>query len=338
VLFGRIFQVERGGHRAKASTSPEKIISEKIERAPVLAPWLKGGIAPMTPPFPLPLLPRELAPRDANSPVRVRWLGTAGFEISAGGTSILIDPYITRARLADCVLRPLASDLAEIARVTPRADAIIVGHTHFDHALDVPTIAMRTGATVFGSRSAVALCRASRVPETRLVNVEREPGQPPFTAEVGPFKLRFAASAHSRFLLGRVPFPGEIQDCDHVPLRTEKYRCGAVFRVEIEVMGRTIVHLGSAELVERVAPPKDVDLLLLCVAGWQSSDHFPERVARALDPRAVLLSHWDNFFTPLDTPVRALPAMAVQKLSDRLTRVARDAKVGAIPPLSEVVL
>ncbi len=296
------------------------------------------AMATQAAPFPLPLLDHQLSPGRADSPVRVRWLGTAGFEITAGQFSVLIDPYVTRARFTDCVMRPLEPDLAEIARVTPRADAIIVGHTHFDHALDVPAIARRTGAMVFGSKSAVALCRASLVPETKLVNVEREYGQQPVEAEIGPFKLRFAVSAHSRFMLGRVPFPGEIQDCDHVPLRTEKYRCGAVFRVEIEVFGRTIVHLGSAEIVERTAPPKDVDLLLMCVAGWQSSERFPERVARALDPKAILLSHWDNFFDPLDSPVRALPAMAVQKLTDRLLAVARDAKIGAVPLLGEVVI
>ena len=290
------------------------------------------------PSFPLPRLDHQLSPARPDSPVRVRWLGTAGFEISAGSHSILIDPYVTRARFTDCVMRPLEPDLAEIARITPRADAILVGHTHFDHALDVPAIARRTGAMVFGSRSAVHLCRASLVPETKLVDVEREYGQSPIEAEIGPFKLRFAVSAHSRFLLGRVPFPGDIQDCDHVPLRTEAYRCGAVFRVEIEVFGRTIVHLGSAELVERTAPPKDVDLLLMCVAGWQSSERFPERVARALDPKAVLLSHWDNFFVPLDRPVQALPAMGVQKLTDRLLSVARDAKIGAVPLLGEVLL
>ena len=55
--------------------------------------------------------------------------------------------------------------------------------------------------------------------------------RPPAETEVGPFRLRFFASAHSRFLLGKVPFPGEIADCDQVPLRAHQYRCGAVFGV-----------------------------------------------------------------------------------------------------------
>ena len=289
-------------------------------------------------PFPLPEIDRVLPSAKSDSRVSVRWLGTAGFEIRAAGTTVLIDPYVTRARLRDCVLRPLVPDLAEIARITPQADAIVVGHSHFDHAMDVPAIARRTGATVYGSKSAVALCRASLVPESKLVCAEREFGQAPLTVEVGPFKLTFAVSAHSKFALGRVPFPGDIADCDHVPLRTEQYKCGAVFRVEIEVLGRKLVHLGSAEIVERTAPPKGADLLLLCVAGWQSSERFPERVARALDPRAVHLSHWDNFFDPLDSPVRALPAMSVQKLTDRLSSVARDARIGAVPLLGEVLV
>lgn len=288
--------------------------------------------------FPLPSLEGQLTPKRPDSKVHVRWLGTAGFEIRAGEHTILIDPYVTRAGFKQCVVRPLEPDLAEIARITPRADAILVGHTHFDHALDVPAIARRTGAKVLGSRSAMNLCRASLVPETKLVDVESEYGQSPREVEIGPFKIRFAVSAHSRLMFGKVPFPGEIADCDHVPLRTEAYKCGAVFRVEIEVLGRRIVHLGSAELVERTAPPKDIDLLLMCVAGWQSSDRFPERVARALDPKAVLLSHWDNFFSPLDSPVTALPAMGVQKLTDRLLSVARDAKIGAVPLLGEVAI
>lgn len=268
----------------------------------------------------------------------MRWLGTAGFEVRCDNHVILLDPYITRAPLSRCALGHLASDLPAISKHVPRADAIIVGHTHFDHALDVPAIARQTGAKVFGSRSAIRLCRAAKIPESQLEMVERNPGQEPIVAEVGPFALRFAPSAHSRFLLGRVPFPGDIIDCDEVPVKTGDYKCGAVFRVEMQVAGKTIVHLGSAELTPGGIIPQNVDLLLLCVAGWQSSRDLPERVMRNLSPERVLLSHWDNFFEPIHQPAKMLPAMAMPKLVDRLTRLSKDVKIGTLPINGEIGL
>ncbi len=271
-----------------------------------------------------------------GGPVHVRWLGTAGFAVEHDGFVVLINPYLTRASLARCVTSPLRPDAGAIARWAPRADAIVVGHTHFDHALDVPAIAIATSAKVFGSASAVTLCRASGVPEAQIVDVERGSGGAPAVAEVGPFRLRFVPSAHSRFLLGRVPFPGDIADCEDVPMRTERYRCGAVFAVEIRVAGKTLVHLGSAELLQAAFEAREPNLVMLCTAGWTSSRDLPERVARALSPRAVLLSHWDDFFRPLDREARVLPAMQVPRLVERLSRATREAKVGALPLLGEV--
>jgi L-ascorbate metabolism protein UlaG (beta-lactamase superfamily) len=270
--------------------------------------------------------------------VRVRWLGTAGFEIAYGEHVVLIDPYVTRASLARCVLSTIAPDLALVREHAPRADAIVVGHTHFDHALDVPAIAMHTGARVFGSRSAANLCRARGVPEERVEVVEREPGAAAVEREVGPFRLRFVPSAHSRFAFGRVPFPGEIDDCDAVPVKMPGYRCGAVFGVEIAVAGKTIFHLGSAELVDGSFGTRNVDLLLLCVAGWTATEKLPERVVRALSPGAVLFSHWDDFFRPLGRPARMLPAMKMPRLVDRLGRAAPGVVVGTVPILGQVWL
>ena len=120
------------------------------------------------------------------------------------------------------------------------------------------------------------------------------------------------------------------------PCAPRRYRCGAVFAVEIRVAGRTIVHLGSAELAATPFEAKEPELVLLCTAGWTSSPDLPERVARALSPRAVLLSHWDDFFRPIDWGARMLPAMAVPRLVDRLAKATREAKIGAVPLLGEV--
>jgi L-ascorbate metabolism protein UlaG (beta-lactamase superfamily) len=268
--------------------------------------------------------------------VCVTWLGTAGFRVEHDGHVLLLDPYLTRASFSRCLLAPLRADAALAQRVVPRADAIVLSHTHFDHALDTPAIARQTGARVFGSRSALHLCRSHGLPDAQLECVEPASGSGPYEAEAGPFRLRFWPSAHSAFLFGRVPFPGDIADCSDVPMRTESYRCGAVFGTEVEVGGRRLFHVGSAELVERGWRVPPVDLALACVAGWTSTERYPERLVVALSPGAVLLHHWDNFLRGLDGDAHALPAMRFKELVDRLGAAAPRLSVGALPLLGTI--
>lgn len=288
----------------------------------------------------LPAFPaRALAADRPEGPVHVRWLGTAGFEISFAGTTVLVDPYLSRCSLLDLVRGRLRSRERLLERFLPRADAIVCGHTHFDHVLDVPALARRTGARVFGSRSAVALCRAAGIADERVEDVERAMGQEAVTREVGPFRIRFVPSAHSPLVLGRIPFPGEITDCDSLPMRAERYRCGAVFGVDISVAGRRIYHVGSAEILEAAAKPIEVDLALVCVAGWTATKRFPERVARALSPAGVLLSHWDDFTRPLELGATPLPAIRVSSFVDRMSSaMGHRVHLGALPLFGQVEL
>src|SRR5262249_41890105 len=49
---------------------------------------------------------------DDGTQIRVTWLGTAGFLIEQDPYCLLIDPYLTRASLSQCVLAPLQVDVA----------------------------------------------------------------------------------------------------------------------------------------------------------------------------------------------------------------------------------
>ena len=72
--------------------------------------------------------------------IHVQWLGHAAFEItSPGGTKILIDPFIMG--------NPATPDsLKNIGRYKPAA--ILVTHSHSDHAADAKAIAQASGAMV----------------------------------------------------------------------------------------------------------------------------------------------------------------------------------------------
>jgi L-ascorbate metabolism protein UlaG (beta-lactamase superfamily) len=275
--------------------------------------------------------PEESIGAGATS-VRVSWLGTAGFRLHVDDFTILVDPYVTRASMARCALGPLHPDTPRIVQTIERADAILVGHTHFDHLLDVPVIARLTDAHVYGSTSAERLCVAQGVPRERFHTAEsgRET-----TFEIGPACVRFVPSRHSGLMAGRVPFPGEIEACDGSAMRIERYRHGQVFAIEIEVGSRKLVHLGSA-YVPGDAPRFEADLLMLCAAGWRTSRDYPERAARVWSPRAVVLSHWDNFFLPIERGAVALPGMRLPALADKMRKAASRARVGALELLAAV--
>lgn len=224
----------------------------------------------------------------------MEWLGTAGFRLTHQGTTILIDPFLTRRTLAD-TLGPASvhSDPMLVAELTPTADAVLIGHCHFDHAVDVPELARR-GAKIYGSANVTDLLGLHGLAGSA---VEVDPAE---VYEIGPFTIRFVPSRHSKLVFGlAVPSDGEFT-CDSLDeLSSSSYRCGQVYGIHIEVDGRTIYHLGSADLVEddyRLGP---VDVLLCCIAGRSMTRRFTPRMLSTFDPGLVIPHHYDDFFSPV---------------------------------------
>jgi L-ascorbate metabolism protein UlaG (beta-lactamase superfamily) len=60
-------------------------------------------------------------------------------------------------------------DVAAIDAHIRRADFVLVTHTHYDHVLDVPHIALKTGAAVIDTESTENVLRAYAVPEAQLI-------------------------------------------------------------------------------------------------------------------------------------------------------------------------
>ncbi len=120
--------------------------------------------------------------------VSLEYMGAAGWRITDGTTVILIDPYLSRIigppppgrtfSRAPGDTRPAygwddraVPDLEAIDAHVKRADFVLVTHTHYDHVMDVPHIALKTKATVIGTESTENVMRAYRVPEEQLITV-----------------------------------------------------------------------------------------------------------------------------------------------------------------------
>ena len=284
--------------------------------------------------FPRFRVEREHRPRAERAPagpsLGIRWLGTAGHVITAGDTTVLLDPFVTRPGLRG-LARPLAPDAAAIERWIPRrVDAVLVGHSHYDHLLDAPAIALDRGARLVGSETTLALARATGVPEDQLDLV------PPTgrTLRVGSFEITFVPSLHGRIFFGRVPLPGSWSHTPPLPLPAWRYRMGGAFGILIRASAngdpasaRTVYHNGSADLVDVELAGRHADVLLLGLAGRRATPDYLSRVTGALGPRVVIPTHHDAFFGPLEAVERLLPGIDMRGFYADVRSCAPDARI-----------
>lgn len=260
----------------------------------------------------------------------VEWLGTAGFRMTYAGTTVLVDPYLSRHGLiATVAKRSLFARTEAVASHVNAADAVLVGHTHFDHALDVPLICERHDATAYGSSS---LSRLMGLYGLAHRSVEVVPGA---VHSIGPFEVTFVRSLHSRLVAGlKVPFDGELS-CDHLDeLRGSAYRCGQTFGIHIAVAGVTFYHQGSANLLDDEIVHRGVDFFLAGISGRGFTRDYARRILSRLEPKVVVPHHFDDFFRPLGAPMGFSLNVNLGGFVEEVRRVSGDFQVRTLPPLT----
>jgi len=289
-----------------------------------------------------------LAAPAGSSQVQLKYLGTAGWEISDGKTVVLIDPYLSRLRMVtpnddtlptDTRLFYTASDIAQSDAATidahiQRADFILITHTHLDHTLDLPYIARKTGATVIGTASTFNFARAYGVPADKLIVVR---GGEDY--EFGALSVRVIPSLHG--VLRRAPqlrsdpdaaLPPQLFPADAKP----PFRIGDLF-IEggtvaylIRIGGRQILACGSMNYIEREVEGLRPNVALIGAMPERREIYdYTGRLMRALGyPRLVLPTHWDRFNVPYEVSQEP----AIQRLQSFLAEVKR-----ASPKTSVVV-
>jgi L-ascorbate metabolism protein UlaG (beta-lactamase superfamily) len=264
--------------------------------------------------------------------LELEWLGVSGYRMTYQGSTIFIDPYVSRVPLSAVLRRvPAVPDPALLDRwIGDRSGVVgvLVGHTHFDHAVDAPALAKRFGCPALGSDSLTRLMALHGIASQTL---EVEPYK---VYELGPFEVSFTPSLHSKLLLGlAVPFDGELT-CDHLDgLTPGAYRCGQVWGIHIKVAGVTFYHQGSANLIDQAIRHRGVDYFLAGIAGRGFTDGYWRRILAALQPRTVVPTHFDDFFRPLDAEMGFTTNVNLARVPDEIGAVSGEFAVAALPLL-----
>jgi L-ascorbate metabolism protein UlaG (beta-lactamase superfamily) len=233
------------------------------------------------------------SPGAVRDGVRVTYLGTNAYQFEFERHALLVDPYFSRVDLWSVALgsriQPNASRINDgLRHLTPKADAILVTHGHFDHLFDVPAVMAKTRARLIASASGVDLAKRAGASSGDAV----KPGD---VRRIGPWKIRVLPATHDR-LFGKVPFD-QTGSQTGAPQRAADWICGEPLAFLIEVNGQRI-YIDSGGTPAQLPPNERVDLAILGMALPDSRARLTAALAR-LQPRYVLPSHQDDFFRPL---------------------------------------
>lgn len=285
---------------------------------------------------------------DYFNKLQIKYLGAAGYFIKFAECSILTAPFFSNPSLLQIAFRQIQSDESEVDRwlsslseALKEIEAILVSHCHYDHLMDVPFLAGKycAAAKIYGNKTMKHIlsslpCSAKTVALNDTAGTSSKMGTWHYTCG-GRIRFMAIESEHSPMLFGIKFFTGRYEsDLESVPTRAKQWLEGQVFAFLIdfldgngEVKFRIHYQDAASPLPCRFPPTNDgkrVDVAIVCLPGFDQVTGYPEEVMKALQPRLVILGHWENLFCRLpedSKDLRVVATLDVKEFTRRLKSV-----------------
>ncbi len=287
---------------------------------------------------------REVPPGSLTA----RFTGTSTLLFSDGETAWMVDGWFSRFGARQLLRGEIAPDLDAIERGLERNGArrlavVIPVHSHFDHAMDSPEVARRTGAILLGSPSTANIARGVGLPETQIrIAVDREP------VVFGRFEITLIETRHFEF-----PDPAvrkqalenpEIESPLVPPVGAFDYRLGTPYAIHVRhPLGQFLVQ-GSAGYVPGGLEGFEADVVFLGIGGLgtQTADYretYWKETVETTGAKRVIPIHWDSLMGPIEGPFTGERRFATLLSGDgERTLDFLKAKAAASPDLRFVTL
>jgi L-ascorbate metabolism protein UlaG (beta-lactamase superfamily) len=235
--------------------------------------------------------------------------GAAGWKITDGRSTVLLDPYFTRLRYAGKRFgllpapsapgdkRPaysfdeiVPSDVDTIDQHITQADYILVSHAHFNHCMDVPHIAKRTGGLVLGNRSVTNIAKAYGVDGDQLLSLR---GGEDYDFE--HVSIRAIPSLHSALSDKRYFDAGIVPEDLQGPLPLKAFSEGGTLAYLVRFKHHEVLLFGSMNYIEREVQGLAPSIILVPAARprLQIRDYTQRLLQATQLPKTVIATHWD---------------------------------------------
>jgi len=233
--------------------------------------------------------------------------------LSDGLSSIMVDGFFSRPTLRRLLTGPVTPDEARIrgglrdAGVT-RLSAVLVAHSHHDHAMDAPYVAQLTGATVVGSRSTANIALGSGFPAKRIEIVGDR-----WVCRFGEFTVTTFLTPHSKPNL----LPGRIAKPLPRSASVLAYKEGGSYSFHVAHPLGNVLIVPSRAVRPDWSVPLPAATVFLGMGGRVSSAEqlrpYWDQFVSGSGAKTVYPIHWDDFFTEYEELERVPRRLARKK-------------------------
>lgn len=272
-------------------------------------------------------------PPASGSGLQIQYFGVGCFLLSWRGVAVLTDPFWSYLPRRQVALGRIAPDPAQVDPHLPALGdvvAVLVGHSHYDHMLDLPYVAphLAAGAQIFGSRTlahTLAPLSVPVVPVNAHLATEARPGT--WLAAGPSVRILPIASGHpNNWAFVHVWGDALTEDRATPPTRASHYQEGRtlaflidLLRPDGRVAHRVYVQTSSRGLPDGAFPdsiraerPVDVALLAMDCANLEADGG--DTIIDVLAAPAVIFCHWEDFFRSQDRPPREIVKVDLPRL------------------------
>ena len=282
-------------------------------------------------------------------PLEIRYLGSGGHLIRRGSSAILTAPFFSNPNLFRVATSRISPDSARIDSAVEKiieeggrlddVQAILVGHAHYDHLMDVPRVWRKYApqARIFGSLTVKHILRGFDVPDDQietLNSIAASRWAAGRWVTLGDLRFMAIESEHAPHAFGIKVYGGEVRkNLSHPPRRANGYKEGRTFAFLIDFLDPDgsvafrIHYQDAASNTPLGYPPtlygddqRSVDVAIVCAASFTQVQGYPEGILRAVDARYVVVGHWENFFVSQEKPPRPVPMTDVAEFVARTER------------------
>ena len=224
------------------------------------------------------------------------WYGTNSFKLYDEKDSIIFDPFIRYDKIHDLDYKKNFST----------EKYIFITHGHIDHILDIPKLYKDCSCKIYCLDVIYKRLNKRGLNNKQLIKINYSDN-----IKIDNFAIKVYKSKHIKFdlkLILSTMFSVDIfkyfknllyLSFNHIknPLKN------SIAAYEIKYDNLKIFIMGSMNLDDNIIYPKNMDYLILAYQGRSDLDIKVNAILERLNPKKVILTHFDNSFPPISKNV-----------------------------------